>query len=177
MMNKLVLYLARNGYTYDVIRKNQLKSLFVFIVLLLIFGLNWSVLFDAPSMKISVKINNIIWWSLIILQNLLTFLHFKFLKRMLLYRIEYKNQLMKYDQVMVGFKDDKFELGKTYKVCDISNTEPWGTWDLKQNYFLGDILFENGKDYTAIEGDKIFKFISPKENRKLKLEKLKRFNF
>jgi hypothetical protein len=78
---------------------------------------------------------------------------------------------MKSDYVMVGFDDDKFKLGKNYKVCEYNNISFTNS---KQSYFLGgDMLLENNQ-YIIIEGDKIFKFISLKENRKLKLEKLKR---
>ena len=154
---------------YNKIRKFQLYSLYTFIFFLIFIGFNWTLTLLGSNISISAKLNSSIFWSLIMFFNILNFTSIYFSKFYLTFRNQYEKDLMKEDYVMVGFKDNTLELNKVYIVLDYNNYKFNLTGN---NYFLGNMLID-GDLTRIIEDDKIFKFISMKQNRKLKLEKLK----
>lgn len=155
---------------YDRMRKIQLYSLYFFIFFLLVLGLDWTLTLLKSNISLSAKLNSVIFWSLIVIFNSLNFTFMYFFKFYSNFRNQYKDNLMKEDYVMVGFKDNTLELNKVYIVLDYNNYKFNLTGN---NYFLGNMLIDGDISLTKIiEDDKIFKFISAKQNRKLKLLKL-----
>jgi hypothetical protein len=172
LAQKIILGLTRRDFTYDKTRKMSQYSLFVFMFLYLTIGLKWKISF-GDKIGISVHINNIIWWTLILIQNSITFFFFALLRYQLNFRKIYQDNLIKCEKVIVGFTDDEFEKGKIYEVEKLASFYSGiNNWQ-KRDFFIEGALLENGMS-RIINGDKIFKFISLKENRKLKLQKLKR---
>jgi len=171
----IILYFTRKQMGtenfYNRMRKIQIYSLCSFIFLLLVIGLNWTFSFKGNDISISAKLNPKIWWSLIMLINSVNFTFMYFFSYYMKFRRQYKDNLLKEDYVMVGFKDDMLVFNKMYIVLDYNNLNFSRNGD---NYFLGNMLIDGDLTTKIIEGDRIFKFISPKQNRKLKLERLRR---
>lgn len=172
MMNPLkksIIYLCRKGLTIEKTSKINKYSLFVYLFLLITIGLNWNFNFSNPTIKLSVSINLVIWWLLIFLQNLTSTFLYLFRTKIPKYRDQYLNSLSNEKYVVVAYKDTKFKLGTKYKVSeDIKNMYGYFS-PPRENIFIGS---HAGLERISIE--QTFKFISNQQNRKMKLQKLKK---
>lgn len=175
MLKKIVIYLCRKDYTSEKISKISRYSLFVYVFLLMTIGLNWKITF-AP-LHISISMNLYTWWILIMLQNFTSIFSILFTKNISKYREQYIEKLLKEKSVTVGYKDDTFKLGAIYKIeQDDPNQSVFGGLprSIYGRYSTPKEGFFNG--YYAgtcnIDREKIFKFISSQQNRKMKLQKL-----
>jgi hypothetical protein len=167
LFKKIVIYLCRKDYTVEKLNKINRYVFFAFILLIITIGLNWKINFKTPNISISVSLNLINWWTLIIFQNISSIFLILFSKNIYKYRIEYIQKLLNEKVVTVAYKDDKFTLGSTYKVDNKRRSCLTYHPSNGTNYFNG---YWAGNQ--EIEKEKIFKFISDKENRKMKLNKL-----
>lgn len=156
---KLIIFLCRKDYTSEKILKMYKYSTFIFIFLYITIGLHWKISFINPKFSVSVSLNNYIWWSLILLQNFSTFFIRLFRTYLDKAHDEYLISLLKEKTVVVAYKDDKFELGSTYKTNFQSH--------ILEGFFTGHYV-----GHQRIDKEKLFKFVSPQKNRKLKLKKL-----
>ncbi len=141
--------------------KIQKFSLFIFIFLYIIIGLRWEITALYPVINIKLLgINNIIWYPLIIIQNLLTW-YLVIFKKLLYEAIEeYNINILSESDVVVGYSDDVFNIGTKYKIIDYYEIPKPGTF--------------NGRyaGFKEVHNEKIFKFIPLKKYRKIKLNKL-----
>ena len=102
------------------------------------------------------------------LQNFSALFFFLFNKNIFKFQVEYIDQLMTQKTVTVGYKDDVFALGSTYKVHkDEDSLFGYTRYSpTEKNKF-------NGHYADGIPvGEKVFKFIPTQKYRKIKLQKL-----
>jgi hypothetical protein len=174
LIKRTIIFLCRNDYTLEKLRKYNLYSIFIFIFLLLTIGISWNFSMNGSNIKFNMHINLITWWTLVMLQNACTL--FLYLYRTNLSKVcdEYVSQLLKEKNVTVGYPDSKFTTGQIFKVEEDSIKMPAGLFRGMGRYTTPKDGIFNGyyAGQEVIEQEKIFKFISSQKNRKMKLQKL-----
>lgn len=154
IFSRLLIYLVRKNFDIPkIIKKNQIIFIIILMPIFITHIIDIFINFSGENVLLGF-----IFWIGIIISNIISLTSYLYFKNIQKITLKYINNL-KTDNVICQWNDKKLKKGKIYKIQERNDTS---------------YIIENNDFFLLKFELSTFKLISLKEQRKLKLEKLKK---